>query len=325
MKKRLKFLFPLPSSIAIVLFGFLLSQSEINGNHILFFDWLGMLMVFFIMFIIPFDILIWLFKSIYKKLSRKIYHEKNKNYLEEKSEAKLPAEVLDISKMESIQPVVLKTEINAELKNDIPTTNFDTESSEHASYPTLHPHLPPDNKSCNARRDNKSFDLESFMRECNAYVIKEDRKMRQEKSNAMQTASISENADQSLPKTPTYYSECNFDNMDGHEFEHFCASVLKKNGFESVDVTKGSGDQGIDIVAIKEGVKYGIQCKCYSANITNKAVQEVIAGKEFYNCHVGAVLTNRYFTNSAKELAEKTGILLWDREYLEKLIHNSNV
>lgn len=115
-----------------------------------------------------------------------------------------------------------------------------------------------------------------------------------------------------------------FDNMDGHEFEHFCASILEKNGFKSVNVTKGSGDQGIDIVAIKEGVKYGIQCKCYSSNIQNKAVQEAIAGKKFYDCHVGVVLTNQYFTKPAKELAEKTGILLWDRSYLEKLINNLN-
>lgn len=114
-----------------------------------------------------------------------------------------------------------------------------------------------------------------------------------------------------------------FDVMDGHEFEHFCASILEKNGFESIDVTKGSGDQGIDIVAIKEDVKYGIQCKCHSSDIGNKAVQEAIAGKKFYDCHVGVVLTNQYFTKSAKELAKKTGILLWDRAYLEKLIKNS--
>ena len=115
--------------------------------------------------------------------------------------------------------------------------------------------------------------------------------------------------------------------MDGLEFESFCATLLKRNGFKNVSVTKGSGDQGIDVLATKDGIKYGIQCKCYSSEVGNKAVQEAFSGKTFYNRHVGVVLTNNYFTPSAKELAEKNGIILWDRKRLLKMIelssHNS--
>lgn len=116
----------------------------------------------------------------------------------------------------------------------------------------------------------------------------------------------------------------NYDSMEGHDFEYYCAELLKKNGFENVEVTRGSGDQGIDILSVKDGVKYGIQCKCYSSDIGNKAVQEAFSGKTFYHCHVASVLTNRYFTASAKELAESNGVLLWDRDYLNKLIENAN-
>lgn len=115
-------------------------------------------------------------------------------------------------------------------------------------------------------------------------------------------------------------SAIKYDYMEGHEFEYFCADILRKNGFKNVEVTQGSGDQGIDIIAFKDGIKYGIQCKCYSNDIGNKAVQEAFSGKSFYNCHVGVVLTNRYFTASAKELAEKNGILLWDRDKLEEMV-----
>lgn len=31
------------------------------------------------------------------------------------------------------------------------------------------------------------------------------------------------------------------DEMEGHDFEYYCAGILKKNGFENVEVTKGSG------------------------------------------------------------------------------------
>lgn len=115
-----------------------------------------------------------------------------------------------------------------------------------------------------------------------------------------------------------------YDYMEGHDFEYFCAELLKKNGFSNVEVTQGSGDQGIDILATKDGIKYGIQCKCYSSDIGNKAVQETFSGKTFYNCHVGVVLTNRYFTTSAKELAEKSGVLLWDRDKLNEMIENQS-
>lgn len=113
-----------------------------------------------------------------------------------------------------------------------------------------------------------------------------------------------------------------YDYMEGHDFEQFCAQLLEANGFSSVNVTPGSNDQGIDILAEKQGVKYAIQCKRYSSDVGNKAVQEVFAGKSYYNCHVGVVLTNRYFTQSAKELAKKTQVLLWNRDDLNSLCEN---
>lgn len=115
-----------------------------------------------------------------------------------------------------------------------------------------------------------------------------------------------------------------YDHMDGHVFESFCASILEKNGFTDVTVTPGSGDQGIDIVATKDSVKYGIQCKCYSSNVGNDAVQQAYSGSRYYNCNVAAVITNQYFTKSAKELAEKTAVILWDREALNDFIVSAN-
>ena len=113
------------------------------------------------------------------------------------------------------------------------------------------------------------------------------------------------------------------DHMDGHRFEKYCATVLQKNGFINVSVTPGSGDQGVDVIAEKEGVRYAVQCKCYSSALGNTPVQEVCAGKSMYNCHVGVVMTNNYFTAGAKQLAEKNGILLWDRDKLQQMIDSA--
>lgn len=110
------------------------------------------------------------------------------------------------------------------------------------------------------------------------------------------------------------------DEMEGHEFEYFCAELLKDNGFVEVEVTKGSGDYGIDILAEKEGVTYAIQCKCYADMVGVKAVQEAYAGRDYYDRMVGAVMTNQYFTAPAVDAARKLKILLWDRGYLENMM-----
>ncbi len=112
------------------------------------------------------------------------------------------------------------------------------------------------------------------------------------------------------------------DEMEGRDFELFCARLLEKNGFTEVRVTKESGDYGIDILAEKEGVTYAIQCKRYTAPVGIKAIQEAYAGRDYYDRMVGAVLTNEYFTTPAVKAAQKLKILLWDRGYLEEMMEN---
>lgn len=116
------------------------------------------------------------------------------------------------------------------------------------------------------------------------------------------------------------YAPSEVDEMEGHDFEYFCADLLEKAGFLDVEVTKGSGDYGADILAEKDGITYAIQCKCYHSPIGVKAVQEAYAGRDYYDCMVGAVLTNQYFTSPAVEAAKKLKILLWDRGYLERMM-----
>ena len=107
------------------------------------------------------------------------------------------------------------------------------------------------------------------------------------------------------------------DEMEGHDFEYYCADLLKNDGFLNVEVTKGSGDFGVDILAERDGISYAFQCKCYDKPIGVKAVQEIYAGRDYYNRMVGVVITNQYYTQPAVELAEKLKIVLWDRDYIE--------
>ena len=110
------------------------------------------------------------------------------------------------------------------------------------------------------------------------------------------------------------------DKMEGYDFEYYCADLLEAHGFIDVEVTKSSGDYGIDILAEKDGVTYAVQCKRYDGPVGVKAVQEAYAGRDYYDRMVGAVMTNQYFTQPAVEAARKLKILLWDRGYLESIM-----
>lgn len=99
--------------------------------------------------------------------------------------------------------------------------------------------------------------------------------------------------------------------MNGHKFEYKCAKMLRRKGFHHVEVTRKSGDQGVDILAYKGFSKYAIQCKYYSYPVGNKAVQEVYAGGKYYDCDHYIVMTNGTFTKAAISAANKLDVKLW--------------
>ena len=107
--------------------------------------------------------------------------------------------------------------------------------------------------------------------------------------------------------------------MSGKEFEEFICKMFKSMGYIS-EVTKQSGDQGLDVIAEKNGVKIGIQAKCYSNTVGNSAIQEAVAGKNYYGCQKVIVVTNNNFTAAAIELAECNDVILWNREILKEKI-----
>ncbi len=115
----------------------------------------------------------------------------------------------------------------------------------------------------------------------------------------------------------------NYDAMSGEEFEEFCANILRGNSYTNVEVTKASGDHGIDVLAFKDGLKYAIQCKRYSKPVGNKAVQEAYSGKGIYKADVAVVMSNMDFTPQAIEDARKLKVELWNRDKIYALQRKS--
>lgn len=105
-----------------------------------------------------------------------------------------------------------------------------------------------------------------------------------------------------------------------YEYEHYIADCFASCGWQ-ISTTKKSGDQGADVIAIKNHYHAVIQCKLYSSPVGNNAVQEVISAKGFYNANLAIVVTNNGFSKSARQLASvhqvhllnDSGILEFDK------------
>lgn len=102
----------------------------------------------------------------------------------------------------------------------------------------------------------------------------------------------------------------------GEEFEQYLCERINACAGLSCEMTKASGDQGVDLIVVGGGKKVAVQCKLYTGAVGNDAVQQVMAGKVFYECDDACVVTNSTFTKSAKELAERGGVELLHHEQL---------
>lgn len=103
--------------------------------------------------------------------------------------------------------------------------------------------------------------------------------------------------------------------MTGLEFEAWCAAKLVEQGW-SAQLTSATGDQGVDIVARRSGLTVAIQCKRYAKLVSNRAVQEVVAGRIHVGASAAAVISTGGFTKSAIQIA---------RTAMVDLIHASQI
>jgi hypothetical protein len=105
---------------------------------------------------------------------------------------------------------------------------------------------------------------------------------------------------------------------DGIAFEHWVSDQSSKFGWEAT-VSQPGSDQGVDIIAKYKGVKVGIQCKRYTANVGNKAVQEAFSAKQYFDLDKVIVMTTSGYTQSAIELAKPNDVGLYTVEDIPTL------
>jgi restriction system protein len=113
------------------------------------------------------------------------------------------------------------------------------------------------------------------------------------------------------------------DSLHWSEFEEFIATLFQANGYRTR--LTPTYDQGGDVIAEGNGERVVVQTKHSTGRgVGNKAVQEAVAAVGYYKGTRAIVVTNRYFTKPAINLAKANAVELWDRDRLAEEILKSH-
>jgi Holliday junction resolvasome RuvABC ATP-dependent DNA helicase subunit len=112
--------------------------------------------------------------------------------------------------------------------------------------------------------------------------------------------------------------------MSGVEFERLITALLVRMEFRA-EMTKATGDGGIDIVAVLDkpilGGKYLFQCKRYAPDnlVGASTVRDFYGAVTADKAVKGILVTTSDFTAQAREFAERVGLELINLEQLQNL------
>lgn len=126
-------------------------------------------------------------------------------------------------------------------------------------------------------------------------------------------------------KNPINRAKELLDNISDRDFEFVVGEIWKNKGYE-VEVTKKTGDMGMDVLAVKGNERIAIQCKHNKKGtpVGNEIVQKAIGSAHSpYNANKVVVLTSSYFSPSAEKVAKESKIpveLINKNKLIEEII-----
>ncbi|HVS82656.1 MAG TPA: restriction endonuclease [Pyrinomonadaceae bacterium] len=104
------------------------------------------------------------------------------------------------------------------------------------------------------------------------------------------------------------------------EFEKFVEDLLAELGYEKTNQTGGSGDQGADILAEKNGDRVVIQCKRYKGIVGPHEVRDLIGAMALADAQRGLLITTGMFSIQAERMIGEAQIEMVDGNKLIEVI-----
>jgi len=111
-------------------------------------------------------------------------------------------------------------------------------------------------------------------------------------------------------------------------FEYLMGDCLTRLGYEQVEVTRAVKDDGVDVIAYKDGgiknqkYKIIVQCKRYAKDsIGTEVLEQLIEKLQKHSAKEGQLITTSCFSKETKKLAENHRYIeLLDRDDLQKML-----
>ncbi len=104
------------------------------------------------------------------------------------------------------------------------------------------------------------------------------------------------------------------------EFEEYVAELLRNSGYDNVELTPYSNDKGLDVIAYKDGLKYGVQCKRYRGTVGSPEIQRFLGALSHAKADTGLFITTGMFSFEAEKMACEHPIVLVNRLDLAKMV-----
>lgn len=128
--------------------------------------------------------------------------------------------------------------------------------------------------------------------------------------------------------------QTDLEDMSPEAFESVCALIYRKSGYTRSFRVGGSGDGGVDVVALRGS--HGLLIQCKSSKELDKrlgweGVKDVVAGEAGYRMQYPGVqfqklaLTNQFFNETAKGQAQLNDVMLLDKTAILKEIRKLHI
>lgn len=104
-------------------------------------------------------------------------------------------------------------------------------------------------------------------------------------------------------------------------FERFVAVLFKHRGY-TAELTRRSGDQGVDIFVSKDGKKGVVQCKRLKGNVGQPMVRDLYGAMMHHQADEAYLVCTGLFSEPAQEWAKDKPIILIDSRALMKWVRD---
>lgn len=129
---------------------------------------------------------------------------------------------------------------------------------------------------------------------------------------AKSTADASELERKVVQVMPEYWN-----NLKGVKLEIAISKLMTDLGYLT-NLTKGSGDGGIDVIARKDEKTLLIQCKGWAKQVGSPVIRDMAGVASAHNAE-GIVVSPNGFSKEAMLFGMKSGVKLWDSNKLSQL------